>query len=165
MPYIFSHVKSKMWKATIQRHNLQPFKNSKTSSTHGKRHRNIKIFLPGSPPCYNCSKTTRDTTQQTTIKHTDKSRATSTDGYLQGCPNLHYHQGCSTWQHHQGRSPRTSTCARTSSTQYKGQEVQTITNWYKPYRVTHTFSKDSTGSKHAGTTGDIMIGPQQRNST
>ena len=45
-----------MWKATIQHHNLQPFKNSKKYSTHGEWHRNRQIILPGRPPCYNCSK-------------------------------------------------------------------------------------------------------------
>ena len=65
---IFSPVQYKIWKATIQRQKLQPFKSSKASSTHGKRHRNREILPPRSRPCYNCSKNTRDTTQQPTIK-------------------------------------------------------------------------------------------------
>ena len=109
------------------------------------------------------AKTTRDTKQQPTIKRTSTSRATSTDDYLQGFSTGHYHQRCSTEYHHQGCSSRTATCARTSSTQDKGQEIQTITGCSKPYRVMYTFENDCTGSTHAGTTGNIMLGPKQRN--
>ena len=109
------------------------------------------------------AKTTRDTTQNPTIKNTATSRATSTDSYLQGCPTGNYHQGCSTGHHHQGCSSRTATYASTSSTQEKVQEGQTITVCYKPYCVTHTFANDGNGSTHAGTTGDTMLGTQQIN--
>ena len=108
-------------------------------------------------------KNTRDTTQQPTIKHKTTSRPTSTNGYLQGCPTGHYHQGCSTGHHHQGCSSRTETCARTNSTQEKVQEGKIITSWYKPYRVTHTFENDGTGSTHSGSKSNSMFSPQQRN--
>ena len=109
------------------------------------------------------AKNTRYITQQPAIKHKATSRATSTDGYLQGCLTGHYHQGCSTEHDHQEFPSQTVTCVRTNSTQDKVQEGQNITGRYKPYRVTHTLSNDGTGSTHAGTTRNSMLGPQQRN--